>query len=204
MLRIYGRTTSSNVEKVLWACDKLGVPFDRVDMAGKYGFSEEYLRLNPNRVVPTIDDDGFILWESNAIVRYLASIHGAGTLWPADPRIRADADRWMTWQQTTFWAALQPAFVQLVRTPADKRDMKAVDASVARAGELSATMEGVLERTLWMAGNAFTMGDVPLGVAVHRWLALDIARPDRPAIRRWYERLCARPAYRKNVVKPLE
>ncbi|MGE0255973.1 MAG: glutathione S-transferase family protein [Alphaproteobacteria bacterium] len=204
MLRIFGRTTSSNVQKVLWACDEMGLPFERIDMAGKYGFTDEYLRLNPNRVVPTIDDDGYILWESNAIVRYLASLHGAGTLWPTDARVRGDADRWMTWQQTTFWAALQPAFVQLVRTPAERRDAGAIEQAARRAGELSATMEAVLARTPWMAGADFTMGDIPLGIAVYRWYALDIPRPDRPHLRRWYERLAERPAYRRHVMIQME
>ncbi|MBM3560124.1 MAG: glutathione S-transferase family protein [Alphaproteobacteria bacterium] len=204
MLRIFGRTTSSNVQKVLWACDEIGLPFERLDMAGKFGFTDEYLRLNPNRIVPTIDDDGYVLWESNAIVRYLTSLHGAGTLWPTDARVRGDADRWMTWQQTTFWAALLPAFVQLVRTPADKRDRAAIEQAARRSGELSATMEAVLGRTPWMAGRDFTMGDIPLGIAVYRWYAFDIPRPEHPALRRWYERLCERPSYRRHVMIAME
>src|SRR5450631_4370637 len=105
MLKVWGRANSVNVQKVLWTCEELALPYKRIEAGMEYGVvsTPEYKKLNPNAMVPTIDDDGFVLWESNAIVRYLAAKYGAGSLWPADPKIRASADRWMDWQQTTLW-----------------------------------------------------------------------------------------------------
>ena len=132
-LTIWGRLTSSNVQKLLWGCAEMGVPFERPDMAGKFGFTEEYLAMNPNRVVPTIDDDSFILWESNACLRYLAEKYGRDTLWPEDRHVRADADRWMDWATTTFWNALRPVFHQLIRTAPENRNMDLVAQGVEGA-----------------------------------------------------------------------
>ena len=204
MLKIYGRHTSSNVQKVLWGCVEMGVPFERIDMAGKFGFTDAYLALNPNRVVPTIDDDGFILWESNAALRYLAARHGHGGLCPADPQARADADRWMDWQQTTLWPPLRPTFHGLIRTAPADRDMALIESGARRAGEILAILDDWLATRAFVAGDALTMGDIPLGCVVYRWYAMDIARPERPNVRRWYEQLCECPGYREHVMIPLE
>ncbi|HCP01310.1 MAG TPA: glutathione S-transferase, partial [Rhodospirillaceae bacterium] len=137
-LTIWGRHTSSNVQKLLWGCAEMHVGFKRLDMAGKFGLTDTYLAMNPNRVVPTIDDDGFILWESNACLRYLAEKYGRGGLWPEDARARADADRWMDWQTATFWPALKPVFHQLIRTPPEKQNKALIENGIAAAGEISA------------------------------------------------------------------
>jgi glutathione S-transferase len=203
-LTIWGRLTSSNVQKLLWGCAEMSIPFKRPDMAGKFGFTDDYLAMNPNRVVPTIDDDGFILWESNACLRYLAEKHGRGTLWPEAPLVRADADRWMDWATTTFWNALRPVFHQLIRTAPENRNIEMVTQGVEGAAAASVILERYLEGRDFVAGNEFTMGDIPIGQAVYRWYAMDIERPDRPNIRAWYERLGERPGYAEYVMIPLE
>src|SRR6202140_854311 len=131
MLTIWGRSNSVNVQKVLWCCEELPRGYERIDAGGPFGVvsTPRYLNLNPNGLVPTIEDDGFVLWESNAIVRYLAAKHASGSVWPSDPHERADADRWMDWQTTTLQPAMGPAFVHLVRFPPEKRDATAVDPS---------------------------------------------------------------------------
>ena len=204
MLIIWGRDTSSNVEKLLWGCTEMGVPFERRDMAGKYGFTGEYLAMNPNSVVPTIDDDGFILWESNACLRYLTAKHGSGTLWPEDLQVRANADRWMDWCTTTVWGALRPVFHGLIRTPAEQRDMDAITVAAKTAGEALAILDDWLAERDFVCGDTFTMGDIPLGFAVYRWYMLDIERPERPNVRAWYERLCKRPGYQEYIMIPLQ
>ncbi|MCZ6593222.1 MAG: glutathione S-transferase [Alphaproteobacteria bacterium] len=204
MLIIWGRHTSSNVEKLLWACTEMGVPFERRDMAGKFGFTDEYLAMNPNRVVPTIDDDGFILWESNACLRYLAAKHGAGTLWPEDLQVRANADRWMDWCTTTLWVALRPVFHGLIRTSLENRDMEAITAAAKSTGEILAILDDWLADRDFVCGDAFTMGDIPVGFVLYRWYALDVERPERPNVRAWYERLTERPGYREYIMIPLE
>lgn len=204
MLIIWGRHTSSNVEKLLWACTEMGVPFERRDMAGKFGFTDEYLAMNPNRVVPTIDDDGFILWESNACLRYLAAKHGAGTLWPEDLQVRANADRWMDWCTTTLWVALRPVFHGLIRTSLENRDMEAITAAAKSTGEILAILDDWLADRDFVCGDAFTMGDIPVGFVLYRWYALDVEHPERPNVRAWYERLTERPGYREYIMIPLE
>jgi len=202
-LTIWGRITSSNVQKLLWGCAEMNVSYDRPEMAGEFGFTEEYLAMNPNRLVPTINDDGFILWESNACLRYLAEKHGRGTLWPEDPHVRADADRWMDWQTATFWPALRPVFHQLIRTPPEQQDADLIARGVKSAGEISGVLDHFLEGRDFVAGDQFTMGDIPIGGVIYRWYAMDIERPDRPNIRKWYDRLCERPGYAEHIMIPL-
>ncbi len=204
MLIIWGRHTSSNVQKLLWGCTEMGVPYDRRDMAGKFGFTDEYLAMNPNRVVPTIDDDGFILWESNACLRYLAAQHDPGGLWPEDLQVRGNADRWMDWATTTLWAVLRPAFHQLIRTPPEQQNADAVAEAAGLTNEYSEILDNWLAGRDFVCGDQFTMGDIPLGIAVYRWYALDIPREDRPNVRAWYERLCERPGYQEHVMIPLQ
>ena len=203
-LTIWGRHTSSNVQKLLWGCAEMGVVFKRPDMAGKFGFTDDYLVMNPNRVVPTIDDDGFILWESNACLRYLAEKYGRGGLWPEDSHVRADADRWMDWQTATFWPALRPVFHQMIRTPPEDQDAELIANGIAAAGEISAVLDAALADRPFVAGDTLTMGDIPIGGVIYRWYALDIDRPDRPNIRAWYERLQERPGFAEHIMIPLE
>lgn len=204
MLKIWGRTNSVNVKKALWAAEELGVKYERIEAGLQFGVNKtpEYLKMNPTGLVPTIDDGGFVLWESHTIVRYLAAKHGAGTLWPIDIKMRADAERWMDWA-FTFQNAMRPVFWGLIRTPAEKRDMQAIEDGRRKCIELLAIPEAGLAGKPYVAGNAFTMGDIPLGCEVQRWMRVPIERPGFPNVQAWFERLCARPLFRKLVDLPL-
>jgi len=201
MLKIWGRPNSVNVRKVLWCCEELGLPFERVDAGMQFGVvnTPEYRRLNPNGLIPTIEEDGFVLWESHAIVRYLAAKHGAGKLWPTDLRVRADADRWMDWASGTFGAAFRPVFWGLVRTPPESRDMKAIGEAAKKCGELAGYVDAALAGRRFVAGDSFTMGDIPLGCHLHLWLNMPIERPACRNVVAWHKRLLERPAFNKWV-----
>lgn len=204
MLKIWGRVNSVNVKKALWAMEELRLPYQRIDAGMQFGVNKtpEYLKMNPTGLVPTIDDDGFVLWESHSIVRYLAAKHGAGSLWPTDLEVRADADRWMDWA-FTFLNAFRPVFWGLVRTPAESRDMNAIEEGRKKCAALLAIPEQGLAGKTYLAGSAFTMGDIPLGCHVHLWMRLPIERPQHPNLAAWFNRLCARPAFKKIVDIPL-
>jgi glutathione S-transferase len=205
VLKILGRNNSSNVQKVMWCCGELGLKVDRADIGGPFGKNREpeYLALNPNGLVPTMDDDGFILWESNAIVRYLAAKHGTGTLWPADLRHRADADRWMDWQMGTVAPAITPMFLGLYRTPPDKRDPAAIEASRVKTGEVLKILDAHLAKSPYVGGDTLTMGDIPLGIMGYRWFNFPIERPEMKNLRAWYDRLTQRTAFRQHVMIPI-
>ena len=205
MLKLWGRINSINVQKVLWALEELKVPYERTDAGLQYGVVNEpfYRKMNPNGRVPTIEDDGLVLWESNAIVRYLSSRYGAGTLWPDDPKQRADADRWMDWATSTLAPAITPVFWGLIRTPPEKRDPKAIDEGAGKLGQAFAVLEQSLEGRDYVAGKPFTMGDIPLGAFVYRWYSLEVKRPKLPRVEAYYRRLQQRPAYKKHVMLPL-
>ena len=202
MLKIWGRANSLNVMKVLWTADEVGRPYERVDIGGAFGGNDQpaYLAMNPNGRVPTIEDDGLVLWESNAIVRYLAGRYGAGGLWPHDAKVRADADRWMDWQQTTIAPPMVTLFWGYVRTAPDKRDPAALEAARKQAASIWPALERTLEKRPYVAGDQLTMGDIPVGCMVHRWFALPIERPDFPALAAWYARLKQRPGYRTVTI----
>jgi glutathione S-transferase len=206
VLTIYGRTNSVNVQKVLWCLAELGVPHERVDAGLEHGKNTEpwYLALNPNGRVPLLREGDFSLWESNSIVRYLCAKHGMGTLYPASLETRAHAERWMDWQLSTLVTPVSIVFWNLIRTPADRRDAAAVAKNTAEANRVLERLDGELRAQPYVAGSQLTMGDIPVGAVVHRWLALPgVERPAFPALRAWYDRLVERPAYRAHVMLPL-
>ncbi|MBA2535794.1 MAG: glutathione S-transferase [Rubrobacter sp.] len=202
MLEIWGRKNSFNVQKVLWCCEELEIPFQRHDAGGLYGGTDEddYLARNPTGLVPTISDDGFWLWESNAVVRYLSAKHGSGSLWPEDPAERALADKWMDYQLGTLFPAFKGALLGLVRTPPERRDQAKIEASASKTGEVLAILDAHLRGNEYVAGPSLTMGDIALGSIVYRWLQLEIERPDLPSLLAWHERLEGRPAYKRTVM----
>jgi glutathione S-transferase len=163
----------------------------------------EYKAMNPNGLVPTIDDDGFVLWESHAIVRYLSRKHGAGTLWPEDARTTADADRWMDWYHTTLWPDMGPLFWNLIRTTPDKRNLALVEEKRGKLAKSFAIVDTQLAQRDYLAGKSLTMGDIPMGIAAWRWFELPIERPALPNLERWYNRICQRPAYAKHCMLTL-
>jgi glutathione S-transferase len=204
-MKIWGRVNSINVMKVLWCADECGLAYDRVDVGMAFGGNDQkwYLDMNPNGVVPTIEDAGRIVYESNTIVRYLAAKYGAGTLWPNDPGVRSEADRWMDWQNSTINGPMRDAFWGLIRTAPEKRDMAAITKSAVDAGKVWARLDEKLAGKNYVAGQHFTMGDIPVGCFVHRWYALAIERPELKNVKAWYERLKTRPGYVKYVMAPL-
>jgi glutathione S-transferase len=204
MLKIWGRNTSINVQKAMWAVGELGLPHERIDVGGPFGKNNEpaYLAMNPNGLVPTLEEDGFILWESNSIVRYLAAKHGAGTLEPADLRSRAGASRWMDWQLSVCASAIRPLFWGLIRTPPEKRDQKAIDDARDKTAAALRMLDAQLGKTAFAAGNSFCMGDIPVGLITYRFRKLV---PDRRGmgldnLERWFLGLEQRKAFKEQIL----
>ncbi len=193
-LHIWGRMSSINVKKVVWTAQELGLDFQRTEAGGAFGLvkTPEYVRLNPNSLVPVIEDDGFVLWESNTIVRYLCASRDSA-MYPLDLRQRFDAERWMDWQQTTVNPASRAGFWQLIRTPAAQQNPAVIAESNAAVEALMATLDAHLAGRSFMVGEAFSMADIPLALEVHRWHGLPQIRQSRPNIERWYASLQARP-----------
>jgi glutathione S-transferase len=201
MLKVWGRKTSSNVQKVMWAIGELGLAHERIDIGGPFGGNKEpaYLAMNPNGLVPTIEDGDLILWESNTIVRYLASLHGKGSLEPADAKTRAHASKWMDWQISLLGPAITPAFLGLIRTAAEKRDTAAIAASQAKTIDAMRILDGALAKSAYVAGDAFSYGDIPVGVMAYRYPQLVPERPELKNLARWYQAIEARKAFRDHV-----
>lgn len=201
-LTIWGRLNSHNVKKVAWFTEEIGIPYERRDVGGKFGMDTDYLRKNPNALIPTIEDDGFILWESNTILRYLAAKHAHDRFWPADPAARALSERWMDWQ-FAYADAQRSAFLNLVRRTAAERN----NDEIARSAEQTARLMGILNAALaespWLSGKEFGIGDIPMGVYAYTWFSLEMVRPSYPHVEDWYARLRVRPGYASQVMIPL-
>lgn len=202
MLTIWGRLNSHNVKKVAWFAQELGIERQRIDIGGKFGMDAAYKAKNPNALIPTIEDGKVTLWESNAILRYLAAQYGGERWWPADPAQRALGDRWMDWQNG-YADAQRGAFVNLVRKTASERDPAAIAGSVAACGAMLAVPERYLGETAWLSGDDFGIGDIPMGVYAYTWFTLPIERPALPNVEAWYARLRERPAFVEQVMIPL-
>ncbi len=205
MLQILGRRTSGNVMLPLWAADELGIDYEQVDIGGDFGGNDqpEYLAKNPNGLVPTIDDDGFVLWESNAITRYLCSKHGMGTLCPENLQQRGLAEQWMDWKLAIVMPMMTPIFWGLVRTPEADRDMDSIERAILRGHKVWSILDAHLARNEYVAGSTFTMGDIPLGPQIHRWYVLVEEPPALPHLEAWYERLQKRPAFKRHCMNPV-
>lgn len=205
-LKIWGRNTSSNVQKVLWCCGELSLPFDRVDIGGPFGGNDDpkYRTINPNGLVPTIEDGDFILWESNTIVRYLARKYGKDDLYPRNLEEAALAERWMDWLTGHMLPAFNPVFWGYVRTPPEKRDMAAIKAAEERSGALWQMVDAHLAKSHYMNGKTFSVADIPLGIYAYRWFTLVKVQPDLPNVRAWYARLTERPAFKEHIMHPLK
>ncbi|CAN5249352.1 glutathione S-transferase [soil metagenome] len=202
MLTIWGRLNSHNVKKVAWFAAELGVEHVRHDVGGSYGMDAAYLVKNPNALIPTIEDGGLILWESNAILRYLAAQYGGECFWSADPATRARGDKWMDWQ-FTYADAQRDAFVNLIRKPSDQRDPASIVKSAKNCAGKMMLLNDVLSISPWLSGETFGIGDIPMGVYAHTYFTLDIERPHMPDVEAWYARLRERPAYASTVMIPL-
>ncbi len=204
MLKLWGRRSSINVQKVLWTLAELGLPFEQIDAGGRFGGLDtaEFRTRNPHGRIPVIDDDGAIIWESNAIVRYLAARYSVGALWPKSPAERAVADQWMDWCATGL--PFMDFFWSWYRTPESQRDAARNAASLGATHRAFATLDAALGGRRFLAGDYLTMGDIPVGTMLFRYFTLEITRPPRPRLEAWYQTLCERPAYRDGVMLPYD
>ena len=205
MIRLWGRANSINVQKVLWCAAELDLSVERIDAGGPHGGLDtpEFRALNPNAKVPCLDDGGFVLWESHAIIRYLARRYGNGQLTPADVEAQAIADQWIDWTVNEAWADLRPIFWGLVRTAQADRDNTAIEAHQRLLGRKLAIVDRWLADRPFIAGETLTIGDIPLGCLVYRWYAIDMPHRDLSNLRHWYDRLTNRAGFQRFVMLPL-
>lgn len=207
MITLWGRTNSTNVKKVRWCLAELGIGYDGIPVGGQYGGNHDadYLAMNPNGLVPCLKDDntGLVLWESNAIVRYLAANYGADTLWPASAAVRATGDKWMDWVCSSFTGPFRGIFISLVRTPPEQRDQALIARSTTECQALFAILDNALANQTWLSGDNFGPGDIAVGPTIYGLLNLDVAWGEYPHLRRWYQQLTARPAFQETVMLPL-
>jgi glutathione S-transferase len=202
MIKIWGRNTSVNVQKVMWAVGELGLPHERIDVGGSFGKNREpaYLAMNPNGLVPTLEEDGFLLWESNSIVRYLAAKYGVGTLGPADFQARARASSWMDWQLTVAAPAITPVFWGLIRTPPEKRDHAAIEAGKVKTMAAMKILDAQLAKSAFVAGDTLSMGDIPVALMAYRFRRLMPERSGLDHLERWFTAIEQRPAFKEHVL----
>lgn len=205
MVKVWGRRNSVNVQKVLWCIDELGVEYTHQDAGAGFGVTQEpwYLAMNPNGLVPTIDDGGTVLWESNAILRYLAAKHPSKGRWPTSVADRGRADMWMDWQLGMLMPGLNPVFLGLVRTPPEKRDLDAIAVGEERLRKAFVALDASLGKSSYIVGESLTVADIALGCATNRWLLLDIERPTLPHLGSWFQRISSRTAFQRHVPQAL-
>jgi glutathione S-transferase len=204
MLKVWGRRNSFNVQKVMWLVGELGLDHEHIDAGGSFGGLDtpEFLRMNPHGRIPVIDDDGTIVWESHSIVRYLSAKYGRGSLWREDPAERSRADRWMDWSQATLQRDFMDLFWGFYRTPEAQRDQAHINNLIARCADHFGILDRHLAANPYLAGESFTMGDIPAGTSLYRYFELEIERPPLPNVSAWYGRLRNRPPYRQHVMLP--
>lgn len=201
MLKIYGRANSINVRKVLWMCGEIGLPFTREDWGRGYRATSEpeFKRVSAFGVVPVIDDDGFVLRESNTIVRYLANKHGRTDVYPTELRHRATAEAWMDWANMDLYQGVRPVFLGLVVKMPAFQDQKLIDAGAAEwAVQMQRLDAHLAANGPYVTGKTFTVGDIPVGLIVNRWMSIDFKKPNLDAVSRYYELLSERAAYREH------
>ncbi len=201
MLKIWGRKTSSNVQKVLWCCSELGLPYERVDLGGPFGGNRDpqYLAMNPNGRVPTVTDGDLVIWESNTICRYLATLYGGERLYPRDPALRTHVERWMDWQLATAGPPMSVLLQGLVRMSPQYRSPDVIEAARKEALAAWTIAEGALEGRPWLAGAELSLAEITLGTLLYRWHVLPIERPELKNLRAWYERMRGREGFRTHI-----
>jgi glutathione S-transferase len=206
MLKIWGRTTSSNVQKVLWTCAELGIEYDRVDHGGPFGGNRdpEYLKLNPNGLVPTVIDGDLVMWESNTICRYLCNTHpNGGSLYPTDFVERTYVERWMDWQLSVIGAPMGALLQGLIRSTPETRDAAVIEAARRRAITAWEIVDDALEGQPFLGGPSLSLAEIVMGTHIYRWFNYAIERPHMPKLHAWYERCLARPGFNNHIVMPI-
>lgn len=202
MLKIWGRRNSSNVRKVLWCAEEIGLAYESIEVGGSFGGTQaaDYRAMNPNGLVPAIEDNGLPLWESNAIVRYLSARYALGTLYPEDAAERARGEKWMDWTTSRMAPVYSELIWGVMRTAPADRDEVRINAALVKAGDLLAMADTELSKQPWLSGDRFAMGDIPLGALAYAWFEMPIQRPELPYLADWYARLRERPAYQRGVM----
>lgn len=205
MITVYGRRSSSNVQKVLWTLGELNIPFQRESIGGGFGGNDKpsYRAMNPMGLVPVIRDGDVTMFESNAIVRYLAARYGEGTLRPTNRKSLAAAEQWMEWQAVNIWPHVTTIFMNLVRTPETQRNHAAIAANETKLAENLPIADAVLSKQPWFAGDKFTMADIILGCIMWRYSELEFKKPDVPHVMKWFEALKQRPPYKEWIMVPI-
>jgi len=205
MLKIWGRNNSVNVKKVVWCAEEIGVPYERIDAGGQFGVVNEpaYRTLNPNGLIPVLEDGPLVLWESHVIVRYLAAAHDATDLYPTDPAERAKREMWMDWVSASVMEPYRILFWNTVRLAPQDRDPAAAEQGLQSVQRLLAIADQALSEQPYLSGDTFGVGDIPLGCLAYAWFGMPIDRPRMPHLHAWYQRLTERPAYQKSVMVPL-
>jgi glutathione S-transferase len=205
MLKIWGRANSTNVKKVLWMVEELGLVYQRIDAGGAFGIvnGPDYRAMNPNGLVPVLEDGDVVLWESNTIVRYLAARYGDAALNLTDPVARAQAEKWMDWATSSFALPFRDLFWGMVRTPEDQRDMVKINAACDAVGALLGVVDAALAKQDYLSGDEFGIGDIPLGCFAYAWFEMPIERPALANLEAWYLRLKGRTAYQRAVMTAL-
>jgi glutathione S-transferase len=205
MIQVLGRANSVNVQKVMWCLAELDIEVDRKDVGGAFGGNDkaEYHSRNPNGKIPTLIDEEYVLWESNAIVRYICDQYGNGSWYPKNSQKRGHACQWMDWYQTALHRPMTTLFWQLIRTDVAHRDQALIEAAIAECAEFWRILDRHLEQRSFVLGDEISMADIPLGCAAHRWHAMNFERPDLPALLAWWHRISERPAYQNHVMIPL-
>ena len=204
MLTVWGRANSVNVQKVMWTVGELDIAHVRIDAGGSFGGLDtpEFLARNPNGTIPVIEDDGFVLWESNAIVRYLGAKYGAGSFWPVAPEARAETDKWVEWTANVLYPDFITVFWELHRVPESERNIDLVESALARLNKSCQLAEQMLEGKRFVAGETLTFGDISFGSSLYRYFTMEIVRPSLPGIEAYYASLQERPAYQVHVMVP--
>lgn len=200
-ITVWGRDTSANVQKVRWVLAELDLPYEHIQLGGKYGGNKtpEYLAMNPNGLVPTMRDGPLTLWESHAIVRYVAARYGVGSLWLADPVARAESDRWTDWTATSFQPSWIEVFWKFYRTPDAQRNPDLIASLMAQTERCFAVMDKQLGRTQFLAADHLTYADIVAGVSMFRWTTMGVDVEPRSNVERWHAELRARAPYRDAV-----
>ena len=199
MLKIWGRVNAPNVQKVLWACEELGLSYERVDLGGPFGGGDDpaYLAKNPNGLIPTLEDGDFVLWESHAILRYLAGKAKSEALYPGELRRRGVVDQWLDWQAVHQAHAVRALVKLLVAPGAGPADPAQVEAARRAAEPLFTVLNSRLLRSAHVAGDGFSLADIPNAIGARRWMSLPIERPVLTALQDWLGQLSERPAFRR-------
>lgn len=205
MLKIWGRTNSTNVKKALWIAQELGLDYEQFDVGGQFGGLDDpaFLARNPNGLIPLVEDGETVLWESNVITRYLAATYGKDSLWIENPARRAQAEKWMDWASTTLYTDFSNVMKHMIRLPEDKRDPAILQRGLDGLARSMKIANDGLGQAPWFSGEEFGIGDIPVGCYAYAWFEFSIERPSLPQLENWYERMKLRPAYRSAVMTPL-